>query len=123
MKKPEMPPVPANIARYVEVLGVDDTVKFLLEFGGSEFWFPTGPDGRSELVEVLGAEKALAIAENEPALKGRIPLAKPWIAAVLSAKGLPGGKIARKLHVSDVTVRKYLADSSSPKNPRQLSLF
>lgn len=119
-----MPTPPANIARYVEVLGVEDTVKFLLEFGGSEFWFPTGENSRGELANVLGVEKAMAITENASALKGRIPVSKKWIAQVLAAKGLPKSRIARKLHVTDETVRTYLGGNSSQKPPpSQLSLF
>lgn len=124
MSSETYPTPPASIARYVKVLGVDGTIAFLLEFGGSEFWFPTGPESRSELVEVLGAEKALAICEHSENLKGRVPVAKPWLAAVLKAKGLSNARIARRLHVTDETVRAYLSKGKPGKtSPDQLKLF
>ncbi|MEM7751781.1 MAG: helix-turn-helix domain-containing protein [Pseudomonadota bacterium] len=119
-----VPRPPESIAAYVEVLGVDDAIKFLLEFGGSEVWFPTGPDSTSELVEVMGVEKALAITESAPHLKARVPVAKKWLAQALAAKGLPNGRIARKLRVTDVHVRKLLAqDAGTKSSPNQLDLF
>jgi len=113
MTAQKLPPVPQNIAPFVDVLGIDGTVEFLLEFGGAEVWYPSGKNSASELVQVLGAEKALALADRADALKARIPLAKPWLAKVLHAKGLSQARIARKLHASDVTIRKYLGETSA----------
>ena len=55
-------------------------------------------------------------------LPRRVPTAKPWLASVMKSRGLSHAEIARRLHVSDVTVRGWL--SRGPKaDPRQASLF
>ena len=54
MTDPRLPRVPAQVAPYVEVLGVDGAIEFLLAFGGSEIYLTTDPKSRSRVVEVLG---------------------------------------------------------------------
>ncbi len=116
-------PPPAHLAPYVEELGVEVAVAFLLAFGGAELYLARDPKGRSRLVEVVGLEGARRLGERA-ALRGlpaRVPTGKPWIARVLHAQGLSKAEIARRLHTSDVTVRGYLADAKS--DPRQPSLL
>lgn len=126
-----MPKPTAHVAPYVEVLGVDLTVTFLLAFGGAEIYLPSDRRSRSRVADLIGRKKAAALAKIGWKLPRRVPLAKPWIAAVLHAKGLSKSDIARKLHVSDVTVRAYLKGAGKPSKarrdpddgPTQLSLF
>ncbi len=117
---------PAHLAPYVEILGEDLAVEFLLAFGGAELAFFRSPR-RSRLVDVVGAELAAALAAraDEYQLPSRVPTGKIWIAQVLGDRGLPVAEIARRLHTTDVTVRKYLAAGASPapSDARQMSLF
>lgn len=118
------PRPPAHIQPYVEALGVDSTVEFLMAFGGAELSLRVNPrDGR--LVALLGREKAMELAAIAGHLPRRIPLAKPWLAQQLHEKGLSVAEIARKLHVSDVSVRSYLKSRGprKPPDPRQYSLL
>ncbi len=124
------PRPPAHVQPFVDTLGVDDAVRFLLHFGGAELTISLNPrDG--ELVEVLGIEAARALADlsARTALPRRIPTAKPWLARVLKSQGLSHAKIARRLHVSDVTVRRFIAGMSergatdAPDTSDQLTLF
>lgn len=101
------PRPPAQIAGYVEVLGIELTVTFLLKFGGAELSIAEDPKGRSQLEALVGYEKARAMATIKRLAK-RVPLAKPWIAGCLHHEGKTVAEIARTLHVSDVTVRGYL---------------
>ena len=126
----EFPVAPAHVDPFVVVLGVDLAIEFLLCFGGAELYLTANPKGRSALVELVGMEKAAALATAAEFLPKRIPLAKPWIAAVLKSKGLPVAQIARKLHASDVAVRGWLKRASEPggggdpaTDTRQLPLF
>jgi hypothetical protein len=122
-QRPEPRP-PAQVEPYVRVLGIDDTIVFLLTFGGAELYLPRTPKGRSRLAELFGVEKAAALAEAAEFMPKRVPLAKPWIAKVWHARGLSQAEIARRLHVSDVTVRRYLAsDEPTPPDSDQLTLF
>lgn len=118
MSKPPRPP--AHIAAYVEVLGPDMAVEFLLSFGGAELYLPANPRGRSKVEALVGAENVKALQARAGELSARVPTAKPWIAQVFASKGLPVAEIARKLHTTDVTVRKYLR---AGPDPRQLSLI
>ena len=121
-----IPPPPAHVEPFVDAIGIDATITFLMHFGGAELYFAATPTGRSRLVDVLGEEAGAALAraaqEAGPRWQRRVPLAKPWIAQVLHAQGLSKAEIARRLHTSDVTVRKYLA-APSRQDPRQSSLF
>lgn len=121
----------AQVAPFVEVLGTDGTVVFLLAFGGSELYLPVTPRADSKLVEVMGmdAARALGAMAQRVMVPERIPTAKPWIARVWRARGLPNAEIARRLHVTDVTVRRWIAGgggegiAADAGDPNQLSLF
>jgi len=120
----DTPKPPAHIGTYVDVLGVDGAVEFLLEFGGAELYLTTTPKRRNRLAAFVGMDKAVALAQASERLPKRIPTAKPWIASVLKSKGLPTAEIARKLHVSDVSVRSWLkkAGFRTHHDPRQHQL-
>lgn len=101
------PRVPAHVEPFVRVLGVDDAIKLLLLFGGAEVYLTRSPKGRSAIAQEFGTEKAAQIAEAAEQLPRRMPLAKEWIAAVMSSRGLSDAEIARTLHVTDVNVRAW----------------
>lgn len=117
------PKAPAHIEPFVRVLGPIVATEFLMTFGGADLYLTPTPKSRSRLVGLVGHEKAAELAEAAAHLPRRIPTAKPWVAAVYRAQGLPVAEIARKLHVSDVTVRAYLkryrtAGETSSSQPR-----
>lgn len=94
-----------------------------MTFGGADLYLTPTPKGRSRLAGLVGHAKAAELAEAAAHLPRRIPTAKPWVAAVYRAQGLPVAEIARKLHVSDVTVRAYLkrygaSGATSSRQPR-----
>lgn len=125
----EFPKPPAHIEPYVRILGAEDTITVLMALGGGEIYLTANPKGRSALVELVGPERAIALAESIGHLKVRVPTAKPWIARCWRAKGLPVAEIARRLHTADKTVRGWLAGGNGPggtssvRDPRQLRLF
>lgn len=121
----------AQVQMFVDALGTEGAVEFLLAFGGAELYLPQNPRPDSRLVQVMGMEaaRALGVMAQRCMVPDRIPTAKPWIARVLRARGLPNAEIARRLHVTDVTVRRWIAGhgndeaSGAAANPNQLSLF
>lgn len=124
------PRAPAQVQPFVDALGTDGAVTFLLAFGGAELYIPADPKGASALVHVMGLEaaRALSAVAQQAIIPKRIPTAKPWIARVLFTRGLPKAEIARRLHASDVAVRRWLAGhggdaDAAAENPDQLSLF
>lgn len=98
---------PAHIEPFIRVLGTDEGIRFLLRFGGAELYLTTNPKGRSELAVEFGLEIATQLAQAAHGLPRRIPVAKEWIAAVWHSRGLSDAEIARRLHTTDVTVRKW----------------
>lgn len=122
------PRPPAQVAPFVSVLGVPGAMTFLLTFGGAELYLARTPTSRSRVAQLVGEDRARALAElaETRGLPARIPTAKPWIARCLFSEGLAKAEIARKLHVSDVTVRKWLAGQDDPdgrEDPRQPRLL
>lgn len=119
------PRPPAHVAPYVDVLGQDLAIRFLLEFGGAELYIAASPKGRSRVVEVVGQDGAVALAQIAHRLPKRVPTAKPWIALVMRRESATVADIARKLHVSDVAVRRWLKRSSigRAEDPRQMRLL
>ena len=101
------PPPPAQLAPFIQVLGIDLAVRFLLAFGGSELTFPADPKGRGAAEAMIGAE-AVRILSGMDTVPRRIPLAKPWLAAWLRSRGESAPAIARTLRASDVSVRRWL---------------
>lgn len=77
------PKPPAQAEIYVETLGTDMTIEFLLKFGGAELYIPEAPQGRSRLTALIGIEKAKELAKQDHLLQRRVPLANAWIAACL----------------------------------------
>ncbi|QYK42847.1 MAG: helix-turn-helix domain-containing protein [Paracoccaceae bacterium] len=127
----EAPRPPAHVAPYVQVLGVDDAVDFLMTFGGGDLYLADRPSRRSRLAERYGPDRAAALAEAVGAVKVRVPTANVWIAHVLKSRGLSGDEIARRLHASNVSVRRWLKQrpdhgtgpAATGGDPRQMSLL
>lgn len=112
--------ITAQVQPYVDALGLDMAVEFILAFGGSYVYLSTNPQDRSEVAQMLGREAAVAVARRVGAGSRRIHNAKPWLASYFRyMKGMTVNDTARLLHVSDVTVRKWLG----PIDQQQLDLF
>ncbi len=102
------PKPPAQVAVYVEVLGPDLTVDFLLTFGGAELYSPENPQGRGHLEKLIGPDNVTALCREAHRLQSRVPLASKWLATVMAWQGHSTAKIARRLRIADVTVRAWL---------------
>ena len=98
----------AQVAPYVEALGFDMAITFLLQFGSAELYLTPTPKGRSEFEALVGPERAAALDKIEHKLQRRVPLAKRWLAQCLAVRGLSANAIARTLRVTDVSVRSWL---------------
>lgn len=103
-----MPCPTAQVAPYVDALGAETAVIFLLTYGGAELYISDDPKGRSSHESLLGYDKAKALASVAHRLPKRVPLAKQWLARMLSWQGHSTSLIARSLRASDVSVRKWL---------------
>ncbi|SOC41602.1 hypothetical protein SAMN05892877_10922 [Rhizobium subbaraonis] len=111
--------VPAHLQPYIDTLGEELGIEFLLSFGGGYVYLSERPQGRSPVVEQFGEEAAIALAVRIGTGSLRVPVGKPFIARHFRAKRWTVNAIARKLHVTDVTVRAWLKQADD----RQLSLL
>lgn len=103
-----MPRPTAQVEPYVKALGPELAVVFLLHYGGAELYIRTHPTERTEYAAVVGLEGAQALAEYAETMQSRVPLAKAWLTAMLDWQGHSVAEIARKLRVSDTSVRNML---------------
>jgi hypothetical protein len=123
-----IPRPPAHVQPYVDALGAATAVQFFLRFGGAELYIPRDPKGGSELADLLGmpAARALSALAERTILPRRVPIPKPWLARYLKVTaGLSHAEIARRLHASDVAVRRWIAgsaDHAGDSDP-QMQLF
>ncbi len=106
-----MPKPTAQVAPFVECLGPEMTVTFLLAYGGGEVYFARDPRGRSAVEALVGADAVRAMsAHHRIGERVRVPLAKGWLAAMLDWQGYSVAQIARTLRVTDNTVPAKLKD-------------
>lgn len=120
--------IPAHLRVFVEALGEDGAVDFLLAFGGSELLLGSRPMANNPVRQALGDEAARALAAVSHRLPREIPLGKRWLVQVLTARGLSQGEIARRLHIGVRSVRRHQKGEHDPNRlasrlPNQLSLF
>lgn len=108
-----MPKPTAQVEAYVEAMGPDLAVTFLLVFGGAEMSVPDSPSGCSAHEAVIGTEAAARMSVLSHRLQKRVPLAKNWLAAMLHWQGHSIASIARTLRTTDVSVRKMLKDRTA----------
>jgi hypothetical protein len=107
-----MPRPTAQAEPYVDILGPELTMQFLLQFGGAELYLSADPKGRSAVETLLGYHKAKELAARPSlTMQRRIPLAKRWLAAMMNWQGHSTAHIARTLRVTDASVRKWLKEA------------
>ena len=107
------PDPPAELRELYAVLGRAHTIRFLLTFGGAELYIATTPRPSSRVAQLVGMERAAQLGAIRDRLPARVPLCKPWIARVMHADGASVSTIARTLHNTDTTVRRWLRDGRS----------
>ena len=97
MTSPNLPyPKPtAQVEPYFNILGLEDTLRFIEAFGDTEIYIADNPKSRSSVVAVLGYDKAKALAEVSYLLQRRVPLAKKWRALTYRASGMSTVQILR----------------------------
>jgi hypothetical protein len=103
---------PAHVEPYVRVLGQDLAIRFLLELGGARRLFSASPRPDNMVCRVVGQDLARALYDEFGMEAARVPTPKEWIGRVWAADGVSVSEIARRLHVNDTTVRRWL----SPQN-------
>ncbi|MGO4196563.1 hypothetical protein AB4Z13_14465 [Rhizobium sp. YAF28] len=103
--------IPENLQPYVDAIGEDLTLKFVMRFGGSPVYLSADPRSGGDVVEVVGVDGMRALAKSLGRGQiGRVPIGREWTVRKLKAQGLSTLAIARELRVADETVRRILND-------------
>lgn len=123
----DYPRHPAHLDPYIEVLGPELAVRFLIEFGGTPAYFPDDPKGKSAAEALIGPERLRALGARMPSNWAEIPMPRPWLIRALDAEGKSVAAICRLLHTSSTNVKKQLrlakkAQLSAGAEPQQLRL-
>jgi len=120
---------PKNVEPFVEILGEELCIRFLLAFGGAPIYLTDNPQSGNRVAGLVGQRKTAELADRFGSrLSVYIPTPKHWIAAALHSRGVAVQEIARTLHCSIPTVRKYCrlfeagGTDGDPANKRQLDL-
>ena len=103
-----MPRPTAQVQPYVDAMATEKAVEFILHLGGAELWIPKTLRGKTEFEALIGPEAAQALAERSERLQKRVPLAKAWLVAMMDWQRIPASRIARRLRISDNSVRRML---------------
>lgn len=114
-------PLPtAQVAPYVDVLGTRLAMAFLIRFGGAQVSLSSRPRGGGMVAATIGAELEPAMQQRFGLHIYRVPLASKWLALCLRAEGETTAEIARRLRVGDVSVRRWMAGTNTPRPPRHV---
>ena len=108
-----MPKPTAQAAPYVEVLGAELAITFILTFGGSQIYLAADPGGRSAVERLVGHDRAKAHGEDHRLqMVHTVPLARKWLVLMLAWQGQSHAQIARSVRVATSTVRRYVKEAA-----------
>lgn len=112
--------VPAHLEPYVVALGLERAVTFFLAFGGSPAYVAKRPERRSAMRDVIGEDGIKALSRLMDGRIARVPMPRKWLARARFAQGRSIYEIARELHTTDKTIRRWLMPERDER--RQMSL-
>lgn len=118
------PRPPAELARFVKVIGDEATLALIEAHGGLVIHIPRFVWPETVLTRSIGTAAAEALAAEYGGEKLRIPIAKNWRARVYRRRGETIAAIARRLSVGENTVYDYVSrDRLRNGIPGQRDLF
>lgn len=97
---------PAHLDPYIEVLGPELAVRFLIEFGGARMYFPEDPKGKSRAEAMIGADALRRIGQRLTSNRPDIPIANTWLVQAMTAEGKGTWEICNTLRITIKTVRE-----------------
>ncbi|MBN9333880.1 helix-turn-helix domain containing protein [Devosia sp.] len=115
---------PANLAVYVDTLGIDLAMDLFLVAGGSQIYLSPKSSDRALVARTVGAENASRLAEAVGQNYIKVPIARQWVARVHWSRGTSVNEIARTVRADIATVRRWLGPAPRERLKQiQMSLF
>lgn len=112
------PPPPPNLSLFVDVLGLDDTLRLIEAYGGTSLWVPKGVDNssaklRTRLEEQFDKKMVRELIAGFGGDEVSVPLCGEWRTRLYRERGMTITQIALKLGCHDSTVSRRLKAASS----------
>lgn len=115
------PPPSPEVARLVQIMGVEAALAVVEQWGGTRLYVPKAPAGESELVKAVGDGPAKALAEAFGGEYLKVPLARRWRILAYHAMSLSYAQIARRAGCTEKHVGETLRGEGLTR--AQLDLF
>lgn len=109
-----IPAPPAELNRFVSVIGAEATLGMLEAFPGQRVHVPKTINQGSPLAAVIGLDAARQLAEAFGGEVIKVPSCKYWRCQVYAARGMTRRAIGQKLGWDEATVYKHLARARRP---------
>jgi hypothetical protein len=120
--KPISAPIAAHLLPYIEAIGLDNAAALFFAMGGAPAYLPATPRDDSEIVRAIGSDNVIKLSKHLGAGHiARVPNDATFLTRYLASQGMSVLAIARKMHCTDVTVRKRLVDPHQFPPERQVS--
>jgi len=113
-----LPPATEEVARLVELIGGEATLKLLEARGGTRLWIPKkSTDG--VLAGIVGVDAAEAMAKHYGSGEIMLPIGRPWRVLCYIAMGLNRTQTALKAGTSEKVVHGILQRFGRPNKISQ----
>ncbi|SIP95700.1 hypothetical protein [Bosea sp. TND4EK4] len=116
-----LPPATEDVARFVDLVGADATLKLLEARGGTRLWIPERSED-STLAEIVGLDAAVQLYRKYGAGEIKVPLGRQWRVLCYIAMGLNRSQTALRAGCTENTVHDILQRLGRPQ-AAQLDLF
>lgn len=117
----------AEARRLVQLLGVDDALKFAAAFGGRRLYVPKARSLKADgaIVAAIGADAAMKIVAEYRGLEIMVPKCQRWLIAKRNAviwSELQAGRsvrsVAERFGMTERNVSRIAAATRGARNPR-----
>ncbi len=106
-------PLPGVLAEIEAVAGRDAALEIALKAGGKDIYVSARGAQSQAIVEAVGARAWAAIVARLGGETVHVPLARRALVRHLSAQGVGTAEIARRLHITQRTARRYRREGVS----------
>jgi hypothetical protein len=117
----QLPPPTEDVARLVETIGEEATLRLLEARGGTRLWIPVEAEA-GVLASIVGLDAAVKMYGKYGRGEIKVPLGRPWRVLCYIAMGLNRQQAALKAGCTENTVHDILTRFGRPR-AAQLDLF
>lgn len=117
-----LPPPTDDVARLVELIGEEATLRLLEARGGTRVYVSAVEGDAESLVGIIGLDAAQKMRAKYGATRVKLPVGRQWRVLCYKAQGMPRPKIALRVGCSETTVDDIIKRYGRPASA-QLDFF